>query len=90
MEAQVQENDMVEGVVDELGDDKRALISKLKELRPNGETISNPALRKELGWTDENGEHRYYRARNALDDDGLLVRGVGYGGTRPLRGSTMW
>lgn len=78
MEGQTQENDVVEELLDDLGDDKRALNSKLKELRPNGETISNPALRKELGWTDED---RYYRPRNALDDDGLLVRGVGYGGT---------
>ncbi|MEU4806369.1 hypothetical protein [Actinosynnema sp. NPDC023587] len=41
-----------------------------------GTTISNPTLQRRLGWDGT----RYFRARDALVDGGLIVRGRGRGG----------
>jgi hypothetical protein len=57
-----------------LEDDKRALLDTLPV---DGRTIGNQALRRILRWRTD----RYFAARNALADEGLVVRGPGYGGT---------
>jgi len=54
--------------------DKEALLGQLPV---DGGTIANPALQARLGWDTE----RYFAARNALVDEGLVVRGRGRGGT---------
>lgn len=57
-------------------DDQRALYEAVPA---DGDTITNPTLRKKLGWSADDDE-RYFRARNALEDAGLIVRGRGRGG----------
>lgn len=44
---------------------------------PGGGTIGNQKARQQLGWDEE----RYWGARDALVDRGLIARGVGRGGT---------
>ncbi|MFY1636280.1 hypothetical protein ACN27F_23910 [Solwaraspora sp. WMMB335] len=46
------------------------------EMPPDGTTMSNPTLQRRLRWDSD----RYFRARDALVDLGLLVRGRGRGG----------
>ena len=54
--------------------DKKILMDSLPG---DGKTVGNHALRKSLHWSAE----RYFAVRNALADEGLVVRGPGYGGT---------
>lgn len=61
-------------MVDDLTPDERALLECVPV---GGATISNPVVQHSLGWSDE----RYWRARDALVDKGLIVRGRGRGGT---------
>lgn len=44
---------------------------------PDGTPVRNPALIKRLNWTHD----RYWKVRNKLIDDGVLVAGRGWGGT---------
>jgi hypothetical protein len=62
------------GVPATLQSDKKMLLDALPV---DGKTVGNNALRKGLRWRAE----RYFAARNALADEGLVVRGPGYGGT---------
>ena len=57
-----------------LESDKKMLLAALPV---DGRTVGNQGLRKSLRWSAD----RYFAARNALADEGLVVRGPGYGGT---------
>src|SRR5205814_348136 len=57
-----------------LQSDKKTFLAALPA---DGKTVGNHALRKSLRWNAD----RYFAARNALADEGLVVRGPGYGGT---------
>ena len=63
----------------ELSADAKALIDLLP---PDGGTTSNPSLRDSLGWDPD--IDRYYRARDEVEDAGLIQRGRGRGGTVSL------
>lgn len=43
----------------------------------DGSTVSNTVVQRKLGWKDD----QYWRARDALVDQGLILRGRGRGGT---------
>jgi len=57
-----------------LESDKKMLLAALPV---DGGTVGNQGLRKSLRWSAK----RYFATRNALADEGLVVRGPGYGGT---------
>jgi hypothetical protein len=57
-----------------LQSDKKTFLAALPA---DGKTVGNQGLRKSLRWSAD----RYFAARNALADEGLVVRGPGYGGT---------
>ena len=46
------------------------------EIPTDGTSLSNPTLQRKLGWDTD----RYFRARDALVDLGLIARGRGRGG----------
>lgn len=54
--------------------DEAALLAVVPD---DGSTISNARAREALGW----GEERYFPVRNSLSDKGLVIRGVGRGGS---------
>jgi hypothetical protein len=53
--------------------DHQALFAALPA---DGTTMSNPTLRRRLGWASE----RYFRSCDTLVDMGLVVHGQGHGG----------
>lgn len=61
-----------------LSPDALQLLSLLPQ---DGSTLSNPELRRQLGWEEETNSNRYYSARDELEDAGKIVRGRGRGGT---------
>lgn len=58
---------------EELNSDEGVFLAAV----PDGDTISNPALQSTLGWDTE----RYFAVRDRLEDQGLIARGRGRGGT---------
>lgn len=54
--------------------DEAALLAVVPE---DGSTIGNARARDTLGWDEE----RYFPVRNALADKGIVIRGVGRGGS---------
>ncbi len=54
--------------------DEQALLDCLP---PDGATKGNQAVRRQLGWDED----RYFAVRNRLEDEGLVLRGQGRGGT---------
>lgn len=54
--------------------DEQALLDCLPE---DGATKGNQAVRKQLGWDED----RYFAVRDRLEDEGIVLRGQGCGGT---------
>ncbi len=57
--------------VDRLSEEQRALYEAVPV---DGSTVTNRALRSALGWTADSEEDRYFAARNAVEDAGLIAR----------------
>ena len=63
----------------QLGEDARALLTSVPD---DGATISNPALRRAVGWERDEDTDRYYAARDELEDAGLIQISFGRNVTR--------